>query len=111
MTAFDLESWSNADTDSRKPLRTSTAPRPARRARGHGRFLNRELSWLDFNRRVLELASDDEVPLLERVKLFSIVASNLDEFFAVRMARLEQRVATGKLASVPGRAYAAPNAR
>ncbi len=59
------------------------------------RFLNRDLSWLDFNRRVLELASDHEVPLLERVKLFSIVASNLDEFFAVRMSRLEQAVAAG----------------
>ncbi len=60
------------------------------------RFLNRDLSWLDFNTRVLELASDDEVvPLLERVKLFAIVASNLDEFFAVRIARLEQAVAAG----------------
>ena len=61
------------------------------------RFLNRDLSWLDFNTRVLELASDDEVPLLERVKLFAIVASNLDEFFAVRIARLEQVVAAGSL--------------
>jgi polyphosphate kinase len=59
------------------------------------RFLNRDLSWLDFNTRVLELASDDGVPLLERVKLFAIVASNLDEFFAVRIARLEQAVAAG----------------
>jgi polyphosphate kinase len=59
------------------------------------RFLNRDLSWLDFNTRVLELASDDEVPLLERLKLFAIVASNLDEFFAVRIARLEQAVAAG----------------
>jgi polyphosphate kinase len=59
------------------------------------RFLNRDLSWLDFNRRVLELASDQQVPLLERVKLFAIVASNLDEFFAVRMSRLERAVAAG----------------
>jgi polyphosphate kinase len=54
---------------------------------GRDRFFNRDLSWLDFNRRVLDLASDD-LPLLERVKLFAIVASNLDEFFAVRMAAL-----------------------
>jgi polyphosphate kinase len=65
------------------------------------RFLNRDLSWLDFNRRVLELASDAEVPLLERVKLFAIVASNLDEFFAVRVARLEHEVALGSVRLLP----------
>jgi polyphosphate kinase len=65
------------------------------------RFLNRDLSWLDFNRRVLELASDDDVPLLERVKLFAIVSSNLDEFFAVRIARLEQAVASGRSRPFP----------
>src|SRR6186997_2068975 len=53
------------------------------------RFFNRDLSWLAFNRRVLDLASDD-LPLLERVRLFAIVGSNLDEFFAVRMAALER---------------------
>ncbi len=58
-------------------------------------FLNRELSWLDFDRRVLELASDPGLPLLERVKLCGIVSSNLDEFFAVRMAGLQQQVAAG----------------
>jgi polyphosphate kinase len=65
------------------------------------RFLNRDLSWLDFNSRVLELASDDEVPLLERVTLFAIVASNLDEFFAVRVARLEHAVALGSVRPLP----------
>ena len=59
------------------------------------RFLNRELSWIDFDRRVLELAADPTLPLLERVKFCAIVASNLDEFVAVRMAELYDRIAEG----------------
>ena len=64
-------------------------------AKGGDRLLNRELSWLDFNARVLELAEDPSVPLLERVKFCSIFASNLDEFFMVRVAGLLGQLAAG----------------
>jgi polyphosphate kinase len=59
------------------------------------RYLNRELSWLDFNARVLALAEDERVPLLERIKFLAIFASNLDEFFMVRIAGLHRRLQTG----------------
>jgi polyphosphate kinase len=60
-----------------------------------GRYFDREESWLRFNQRVLELAEDDSLPLLERVRFVSIFASNLDEFFMVRVAGRIRRMATG----------------
>ncbi len=65
------------------------------------RYINRELSWLDLNRRVLELAEAEEQPLLERAKFLAIFSSNLDEFFQVRVAGLKDQLAAGVVGTAP----------
>lgn len=65
------------------------------------RYINRELSWLDFDKRVLALAHDERVPLLERAKFLAIVNDNLDEFFQVRVSGLMEQVAVGVTATSP----------
>jgi polyphosphate kinase len=78
---------------------TRLAPRQARprRRSAERQFLNRELSWLDFDRRVFGLAADRALPLLDRVRFCAIVSSNLDEFVAVRIAELHDQAATGTM--------------
>ncbi len=92
---------------------------PAASALPDDRYLNRELSWLEFGARLLDLASDDRIPLLERVKFLAIFSEGLDEFFQVRVAGLEDQVAAGlrtrspdglsphqQLEAITGRAHA-----
>jgi polyphosphate kinase len=81
------QAWSRADTVI-KPAETEGELPP-------GRYFDREESWLRWNQRVLELAEDESLPLLERVRFLSIFASNLDEFFMVRVAGRIRRMAAG----------------
>jgi polyphosphate kinase len=84
--------------------RTAPAPAPAPQLGDPANYFNRELSWLDFNMRVLELAEDPQVPLLERTKFASIYASNLDEYFMVRVAGLHDQIEAGvERPSIDGR--------
>src|SRR3954465_10215994 len=78
----------------------SLVEQPAAEERPSDRFLDREASWLDYSERVLQLASDRDQPLLERVRFAAIFAGNLDEFFMVRVAGLRRRIASG--ITVPG---------
>ncbi|MGO3326506.1 RNA degradosome polyphosphate kinase [Gordonia sp. (in: high G+C Gram-positive bacteria)] len=92
-TADDIETASLTALPSALPAETVTpeldADLPTER------YLNRELGWLDFNSRVLALAEDQSMPILERAKFLAIFASNLDEFFMVRVAGLKRRDETG----------------
>ncbi|NHN55501.1 RNA degradosome polyphosphate kinase [Calidifontibacter sp. DB0510] len=79
----------------RVPQRTEPTESPSDVFLPEDRFLDREVSWLQFNERVLELATDPEVPLLERARYLAIFSGNLDEFFMVRVAGLKRRIAAG----------------
>jgi polyphosphate kinase len=82
------------DLDARSPTATGGGAVEGAAAES-SLFLNRELSWLDFNDRVLQLAEDERVPLLERVKFCAIYTTNLDEFYMVRVAGLRDQIDAG----------------
>jgi polyphosphate kinase len=81
------------------PTQSNLPDGPSPEAADAGRFFNRDLSWLEFNRRVLAQAIDARTPLLERVKFLAIYANNTDEFFMKRVGLLKQREAGGNLSS------------
>ncbi|MBT1175674.1 RNA degradosome polyphosphate kinase [Bifidobacterium sp. LC6] len=94
------EHIAETDKNDRRVDKEGEAPLPK------DRFFDRELSWLKFNQRVLELAEDEDVPLLERANFSAIFASNLDEFFMVRVAGLKRRIDSG--IAVPSAAGLSP---
>jgi polyphosphate kinase len=88
----DETDWRPSEaTPTAPPAATAALPSQSDDELPADRYLNRELSWLDFNARVLALAADTSLPLLERAKFLAIFASNLDEFYMVRVAGLKRR--------------------
>src|SRR5450631_3308916 len=86
----------DADRDHNQHEQTTIAGTPAEGdLHDPSLYVNRELSWLDFNDRVLQLAEDERVPLLERVKFCAIYTTNLDEFYMVRVAGLRDQIDAG----------------
>lgn len=94
-TVSDLEPDIDADLDAYEESEESQGLQADGIRLPQGRFLDRERSWLAFNERVLELAEDPNTPVLERANFLAIFASNLDEFFMVRVAGLKRRIAAG----------------
>ena len=88
----------NPSSTSKEP---ETDASPAADIADDARYLNRELSWLEFNARVLALAEDASLPLLERVKFVAIFANNMDEFFQVRVSGLQEQVEAGVVKRSP----------
>ena len=82
----------SAEDPKGKTQALETSPQPSERFSDPRNFINRELSWLEFNRRVLEEAQDPTQPLIERVKFLTIFSSNLDEFFEIRVAGIKQQI-------------------